>query len=98
MANLVTDSIVAGIGFAVRATEQLEEIGRTLVEEGQLSKEAGSEFVSRLRGRTERLEQELRAEIDGRIDLALKRLGLARHEEMRALERRVAELEAKSAE
>lgn len=98
MANLVTDTVAAGIGFVVRATKQMEDFARLLMEEGSLSKEAGSQFVDHVRQYSSHLGNDLRSEIDARVAETLKRVGLARREDVLSLERRIAELESQHTE
>lgn len=94
MANIVTNTIVAGIGVAVRATEKLSELGRSLVEESQLNEDAGSRFVTQIRERAGAAGREVRSEIESRFADLFTQVGLARRDEVDELKRRIAELES----
>jgi polyhydroxyalkanoate synthesis regulator phasin len=98
MFELVKKSLFLGFGLATMTKEKLEELGREVARQAQLSESKAREFQVELTNKAEQSRQALAAEIDRRIDQAYARMGVARSKDATDLAARLAALERTVAE
>ena len=98
MFELVKKSLFLGFGLATMTKEKLEELGREVARQAQLSESKAREFQVELTNKAEQSRQALAAEIDRRIDQAYARMGVARSKDATDLAARLAALERAVAE
>jgi len=94
MLDVMKKALEAGFGAIVVTQEKLKEITDELVLKGNLSKKEGNEFLKELIVTAEKSQERLKSLIDDRIKKVVKEIGLARNEDIKMLEGKVAKLEA----
>ena len=98
MFELVKKSLFLGFGLATLTKEKLEELGREIARQAQLSETKAREFQVELTNKAEQSRQALGAEIDRRVDQAFAKMGVARSKDATDLAARLAALERAVAE
>ena len=98
MFELVKKSLFLGFGLATMTKEKLEELGREVARQAQLSESKAREFQVELTNKAEQSRQALGAEIDRRVDQAFAKVGVARSKDATDLAARLAALERAVAE
>ena len=98
MFELVKKSLFLGFGLATLTKEKLEELGREIARQAQLSETKAREFQVELLNKAEQSRQALGAEIDRRVDQAFAKIGVARSKDTTDIAARLAALERAVAE
>ncbi len=92
MIELWKEGILNGINPASITREKIEKISKELVEQGCLSEQEGNELIHSLNELIER-EKNLELKIEPVIFKVLTKFDVARKEDIRKLEKRIAALE-----
>lgn len=94
MIESLKKALYAGVGLAFLTRDKVEEMGRKLAEEAKLSEGEGKKLVDELLKKGEEARAGLEKMVSGAVGSALDRLDLPKKSELKALEARVAALEA----
>ncbi|WP_169974853.1 phasin family protein [Tautonia rosea] len=95
MFELVKRTLFTGVGLAAMTKEKLEELGKEVARQADLSEAEAAKFQAELEHRASTAQEDLQAEIDRRVEQVTQRLGLARAEETATLSAKVAALSAR---
>lgn len=93
MIELLKKGILTGIGLASLTKEKIEKFGKELIKQGHLSEEEGKELVHYLEELSDREKNNMDLKIETLIIRILKTFDVARKEDIRKLEKRIAILE-----
>lgn len=93
--DMVKKALFTGVGLASMTKEKIDELGRDLSRHADLSEAEAAKFQEELERRAKSAQEDLRAEIDSRVESATKQLGLARADEVAGLTAKVAALTAR---
>lgn len=94
MIDSLKKALYAGVGLAFLTRDKVEELGRKLAEEARLSEGEGKKLVDELLKKGEEARAGLERIVSGAVGAALDRLDPPKKAELKALEARVAALEA----
>jgi len=86
MLELLRKAALAGLGVVTLKEEKVKEIVNDLIEQGELSKEEGSEFVKELRERLEKNKADLEKRLSEILKRTLDKMNLPTKEELNRLE------------
>lgn len=92
MIDLVKKTLLTGLGVASLTKEKIEEVANAFVEKGKLSEQEGRTLVDELLTRSEESREELKKQIEERIQAALEKMDLAKKSELEALKLEMEEL------
>ncbi|MFH0871695.1 MAG: hypothetical protein V1878_04285 [bacterium] len=92
MFEVLRKVILAGLGMVTLKEEKVKEIVNDLIEQGQLSKEEGNQFVKDLGERLERNRAELERKVGEILNRTLEKMNLATKEELSRLAKEQQEL------
>jgi polyhydroxyalkanoate synthesis regulator phasin len=81
------------VGLAVLTKEKLVDLGKEVAKQANLTEAQAREFQEDLQKKAEEARDHLQSEIDRRVEATLKRMGVARTDQVNALLARVEELE-----
>lgn len=93
MKEFVKKSILMGVGMAAMTKDKIEEIGKKLVNELEMSEDEGSSFIEDLKGQSTKAKNELEEKIRTAVEESIKKMGFATVAQINALEKRIANLE-----
>ncbi|MFO0945490.1 MAG: hypothetical protein U1D30_06020 [Planctomycetota bacterium] len=94
MIELLKKTMLTGIGLAVLTKDKVEELGREMIKQGEISEKEGKEFVDDLLQKSEDARKDFGEQMDKVVKNAVDRMNLATREEIAALSERIARLEA----
>ncbi len=95
MFDLLKKTMLAGIGMTLMTKDKVEEVARDIASSANLSAEKGQQFVDEAVARAERGRADFEQEVRRITEDTLSKSGAATHEQVTALEARIAELERK---
>ena len=98
MFDLLKKTILTGIGIASMTKDKIEELGKKISEESKLSAEEGKRLVQDLLKQSEKAKNNLEAEVQKFVKIALGKLDIPTHEDLNRLEKRIKKLENLRAE
>jgi polyhydroxyalkanoate synthesis regulator phasin len=93
MLNFVRKVMLTGVGLAVMTKEKAEELGRELVEKGEITEKEGKEFVEELLKKSEETSKDFESKVEENVKKVMTRLNFTTKTEMDKLVERVAALE-----
>jgi polyhydroxyalkanoate synthesis regulator phasin len=85
MKDLLTKTMLAGIGLAAISKDKLEEFAKDLIEKGNLTEQEGRKFVKEISGYAEKTKGELEKQVNKYVEKALDRMDLVRKSEIEEL-------------
>ena len=86
MLELLRKAALAGLGVVTLKEEKVKEIVNDLIEQGELSKEEGNQFVKELRERLEKNKTDLEKRLGEILKRTLDKMTLPTKEELNRLE------------
>lgn len=92
MIDLVKKTLLTGLGAALLTKEKIEEVANVFVEKGKLSEQEGRALADELLTRSEESREELKKQIEERIQAALEKMDLAKKSELEELKQEMEEL------
>lgn len=95
MIDSLKKALYAGVGLAFLTRDKVEELGKKLAEEAKLSEGEGKKLVDEFLKKAEEARAGLDKAVSGAVAAALEKVDLTRKSELKALEARVAALEAR---
>jgi polyhydroxyalkanoate synthesis regulator phasin len=97
MLDFVRKVMLTGVGLAVMTKEKAEELGRELVEKGEITEKEGKEFVEELLRKSEETSKDFENKVEENVKKVMTKLNFATKKEMDTLVARVAALEKEKA-
>ena len=95
MIDLVKKTLLTGVGLASLTREKVEDVAKAFVEKGKMTEQEGRELVDELLVRSEESRDDLKKQIEERVQAALQKMNLAKQSEVDALKTELAELREK---
>lgn len=93
MIELIKKAMFTGLGVASLTREKIEEIGRDFIEKGKLSQQEGEKLMDELLAKADESKQEIKKQIEERVDDILKKMNLVKVSEIEELKRQIKELQ-----
>lgn len=93
MKDFMKKSILTGVGLVAMTKDKLEEYGKKVVSELEMSEDEGNSFVEDLKKQSDKAKAELEVKVNGMVGEAINKLGLASAAKVAELEKRIEELE-----
>lgn len=93
MIELIKKAMLTGLGVASLTKEKIEEIGRDFIDQGKLSQQEGEKLMEDLRTKADESKQEIKKQIEERVDEILKKMNLVKVSELDELKRQIKELQ-----
>lgn len=86
MLQLLRKAALAGLGIVTLKEEKVKDIVNELIEQGELSKEEGSQFIKELRERLEKNRADLEKKVREILKRSLDKMNLPIKEELNRLQ------------
>lgn len=93
MIELIKKAMLTGLGVASLTKEKIEEIGRDFIDQGKLSQQEGEKLMEDLRTRADESKQEIKKQIEERVDEILRKMNLVKVSDLDELKRQIKELQ-----
>lgn len=92
--NYFETAVYAGIGFALKSKEKVEEFAKKLAADQKLSMEEGQKFINDMMASAEDTKAELNAKLEELVRKNLADMGIATKAEVNELKSKIKKLEA----
>jgi len=93
MFAFIKKSLLAGIGLALMTKDKVEELGKELVERGEMSEKEGKEFIDELVKKSEKARKDLDGKIERLVQDAIEKTNVATKKDIEKLAARIEQLE-----
>lgn len=93
MLDTMKKALYTGLGAAVLTKDKLEEMGREMIRQANLSEQEGRQFLDELNATAEQAKSDLEARIENTVETVLTRMNLATHHQVESLTQRMSALE-----
>lgn len=95
MLDALKKTLYAGVGLAFLTRDKIEEVAKKVAEEAKLSEGEGKKLFDEFLKKSEEARATIDKMVSGAVSAALGKLDIPKQSELKALEARVAALEAK---
>jgi len=93
MFAFIKKSLLTGIGLTLMTKDKVEELGKELVERGEMSEKEGKEFIDELVKKSEKARKDLDAKIERLVQDAIEKTNVATKKDIEKLAARLEQLE-----
>lgn len=94
MLEIIKKNILAGIGFALKTKDEVEEWARDLVRKEQMSEEEGRKFVDELLKRYDENRGKLEERVEKSVKEFLKKADIVTGDQLKELKKEIREIKA----
>ena len=92
MFDLVKKSMLAGVGLALKAWDEVEEMANDMVAQGKMTEKEGRKFLDELQGRYNETQKKLEERVEKSVREILKKMDVVTQDELKALKKEIREL------
>ena len=92
MLNIIKKSMLTGIGLALIAKDEVEELAKELVSKGKMSEKEGSKFIEDLQKKYNETQNRLEERVQQATKEFLKKAEVVTADELRGLKKEIREL------
>lgn len=92
MLDLMKKTMLTGIGLALLAKDEMEELAREVVEKGKMTEKDGKKFLNDLQERYEDVQSKLEERVENAVKEFLKKADVVTADELKALKKEIREL------
>jgi len=92
MFDLMKKTLLTGVGLALSAWDEVEDLAKELVDKGKLNEKEGTKFIKDLQKRYEDTQKKLEARVEQSVDKFLKKANVVTGDDLKALKKEVRDL------
>jgi len=92
MFNIIKKSMLTGIGLALIAKDEVEDLANEFVKKGKMSEKEGTIFLEDLRKRYDETQKQLEARVQQAVKDFLKKADVVTGDELKGLKKEIREL------
>ena len=92
MLELIKQSMMAGIGLALKTKDEVEDLAKELIEKGKMTEKEGKKFIDTLRQKSDDARNKLEKRVEKIVKEILKKVDVASRDELVALKKEIREL------
>ena len=92
MLDMLKKTMLTGIGLALLAKDEVEELAKDLIEKGKMSEKDGNKFLDDLQKRYQDVQSKLEDRVEKTVHQLLKKADIVTGEELKALKKEIREL------
>lgn len=92
MLNIAKKTLLTGIGFALIARDEIEDLAKEIVKKGKMPEEEGIKFLEDLRKRYDATQKTLEDKIQRAVKKFMKKADVVTREELKGLKKEIREL------
>jgi polyhydroxyalkanoate synthesis regulator phasin len=98
MLDQIKKSVYTAVGLAVMTVDKIEEVGKKIASDAEMSEKEGKLFVEDLKKKGEETKNAIEKLVNEKVEKTLKTLSIPTHSEIDKLEKRIAIIEQKLSE
>ena len=92
MLELVKKTMLTGIGLALLAKDEVEDLAKELVDKGKMTEKDGKKFLSDLQKRYEEVQGKLEDRVEKTVKDFLKKADVVTADDLKAIKKEIREL------
>jgi polyhydroxyalkanoate synthesis regulator phasin len=92
MLNIIKKSMLTGIGLALIAKDEVEDLAKELVNKGKMSENEGTKFLEELQKRYDETQKRLEEKVQKAVRDFMKKADVVTRDELKGLKREIRDL------
>jgi len=92
MLSIFKKSLLTGIGLALIAKDEVEDLAKELVKKGQMSETEGVKFLDDLQNRYDNTQKKLEEKVEKAVKKFMKRADIVTGDELKGLKKEIRDL------
>ena len=92
MLNIIKKSLLTGIGLALIAKDEVEELAKEFVKKGEMSESEGLKFLDDLQKRYDQTQKKLEEKVEKAVREFMKRADVVTGDELKGLKKEIRDL------
>jgi len=92
MLNIIKKSMLTGIGLALIAKDEVEDLANEFVKKGKMSEKEGTKFMEDLRKRYDEIQKQLEERVQQAVKDFMKKADVVTGDELKGLKKEIREL------
>ncbi len=92
MLNIIKKSMLTGIGLALIAKDEVEDLANEFVKKGKMSEKEGTKFLEDLRKRYDETQKKLEERVQQAVKDFMKKADVVTGDELKGLKKEIREL------
>lgn len=92
MLDIIKKTMMTGIGLALLAKDEVEDLAKEVVEKGKMTEKEGKKFFEDLQKRYEEVQNKLEDRVEKTVKEFLKKADVVTSDELKALKKEIREL------
>ena len=92
MPDLIKKTLLAGVGLALKAWDEVEDLAKEVVKEGEMSEKEGRKFLKDIQKKYEDTQKKLEARVEKSVKELFKKADVVTGDELKALKKEVRDL------
>lgn len=92
MLNIIKKSLLTGIGLALIAKDEVEDLAKELAKKGQMSETEGLKFLDDLQKRYDETQKKLEEKVEKAVREFMKRADVVTGDELKGLKKEIRDL------
>lgn len=92
MLNIIKKSMLTGIGLALIAKDEVEDLANEFVKKGKMSEKEGTKFLEDLRKRYDEIQKQLEERVQQAVKDFMKKADVVTGDELKGLKKEIREL------
>ena len=92
MLNIIKKSMLTGIGLALIAKDEVEDLAKELVNKGKMSENEGTKFLEDLQKRYDETQKKLEEKVQRAVKDFMKKADVVSRDELKGLKKEIRDL------
>jgi polyhydroxyalkanoate synthesis regulator phasin len=92
MLNIIKKSMLTGIGLALIAKDEVEDLAKELVNKGKMSENEGTKFLEDLQKRYDETQKKLEEKVQRAVKDFMKKADVVTRDELKGLKKEIRDL------
>jgi len=92
MLNIIKKSMLTGIGLALIAKDEVEDLAKELVNKGKMSENEGTKFLEDLQNRYDETQKKLEEKVQQAVKDFMKKADVVTGDELKGLKKEIRDL------
>jgi len=92
MFDLVRKSMLAGVGLALKAWDEVEDLAKEVAEQSKMTEKEGRKFIDELQDRYEDAQQKLEERVEKSVKDLLKKADVVTQDDLKGLKKEIRDL------
>ncbi len=92
MFDMIRKSMLAGVGLALKAWDEVEDLAKEVAEKSKMTETEGRKFIDELQGRYNDAQKKLEERVEKSVKELLKKADVVTQEELKGLKKEIRDL------